>query len=279
LIALKKAGVSDAVMEAMTEAEAPAPAATTGNVGVQAQPTSPLTGVDAPSGMGVNQEIVTYDGSTFRITSVNGIPPNVVETKPNGQVITSVLMTDVRVISVPNNKDPSYADRVNAVLRIHAESHGPTSSPAASPGNPGASSPVPGTTSGLLPAGSSGPTASPARFDDANHTIRVVRPEGVMVTFVENDVDIAGIQSQSYILQHQKDAAGRFLEHSIAHPNAAGGSLSGGGEEFLRERGGIVYDSGIKTEQEMQVSHQVLLAKQLSQVVVDAVAPAPDCWL
>jgi len=82
-----------------------------------------------------------------------------------------------------------------------------------------------------------------------------------MVTFVENDVDIAGIQRQSYILQHQKGAAGRFLEHSIAHPNAAGGSLSGGGEEFLRERGGIVYDSGIKTEQEMQVSHQVLLAK------------------
>src|SRR5215469_18229578 len=54
--------------------------------------------------------------------------------------------------------------------------------------------------------------------------------------------------------------------------DASGGSLSGGGEEFLREGGGINYDSGMGTNPDMQVNSPVLTAKQLSKIAVDAVA-------
>jgi hypothetical protein len=48
--------------------------------------------------------------------------------------------------------------------------------------------------------------------------------------------------------------------------------LSGGGEEFLREGGGIIDDAGMGTNQDMQVNSPVLTAKQLSKIAVDAVA-------
>ena len=38
------------------------------------------------------------------------------------------------------------------------------------------------------------------------------------------------------------------------------------------EGGGIIYDSGIGTNQDMQVNSPVLTAKQLAKVAVDAVA-------
>ena len=55
-------------------------------------------------------------------------------------------------------------------------------------------------------------------------------------------------------------------------PDSSGGSLSGGGEEFLLEGGGIIYDSGMGTNQDMQVNSPVHTAKQLSKIAVDAVA-------
>ena len=48
--------------------------------------------------------------------------------------------------------------------------------------------------------------------------------------------------------------------------------MSGGGVEFLREGGGIIYDSGMGTNSDMQVNSPVLTAKQLSQIAVAAVA-------
>ena len=48
--------------------------------------------------------------------------------------------------------------------------------------------------------------------------------------------------------------------------------MSGGGEEFLKEGGGIIYDSGMGTASDMQTNSPVLKAKQLSQIAVDAVA-------
>ena len=83
---------------------------------------------------------------------------------------------------------------------------------------------------------------------------------------------IAGFRKLNYIVRHQKGTATRFLERSLAHSDSSGGSLSGGGEEFLREGGGIIYDSGMGTNQDMQVNSPVLTAKQLSKIAVDAVA-------
>ncbi len=62
-----------------------------------------------------------------------------------------------------------------------------------------------------------------------------------------------------------------MLEASILHPGRAGGSVSGGGIEFLREGGGLIYDSGMGGVN-LQENHQVLTAKQLSKIAVDAVA-------
>ena len=121
------------------------------------------------------------------------------------------------------------------------------------------------------PAGQSAGQPEAISFDDANHTITVPRPEGVTVTFVGQDVKITGFQRGNYVLRHQKGGAGRMLEGSILHPNRAGGSISGGGIEFLREGGGIIYDSGMGGVN-LQENRQVLTAKQLSKVAVDAVA-------
>jgi hypothetical protein len=109
-------------------------------------------------------------------------------------------------------------------------------------------------------------------FDEATHTITVPRPDGVTVTFVGQDVKMAGFRKLNYVVRHQKGSAGRFLERTLGHPDAEGASLSGGGLEFLREGGGLIYDSGMGTNRDLQVNSPVLTAKLLSQIAVDAVA-------
>lgn len=63
----------------------------------------------------------------------------------------------------------------------------------------------------------------------------------------------------------------RTLERSFDKTHAAGGSAFGGGVEFLREGGGLIYDSGMGSYN-LQENPQILKAKQLSQMAVDAVA-------
>jgi hypothetical protein len=92
-----------------------------------------------------------------------------------------------------------------------------------------------------------------------------------VVTFAGEDVKIARFHKVNYVVRHQKGNVGRFLESNVVHANRVGSSLSGGGEEFLLDGGGLIYDSGMGGVN-VQESHQVLLAKQLSQIAVDAVA-------
>jgi hypothetical protein len=157
---------------------------------------------------------------------------------------------------------------------FNARSHGASSSPAvaasATPSAPESSPTSPTATSPSAIVSASPTPAASIRFDDASHTITVPRPDGVTVTFVGNDVKIAGFRRQTYIVRHQKGSAGRFLEGNVGS-SRAGGSISGGGEEFLIEGGGIVYDSGMGGYN-LQESPQVLLAKQLSTIAVAAVA-------
>jgi hypothetical protein len=130
---------------------------------------------------------------------------------------------------------------------------------------------MPGAAS-ISDSGSTNAASAPAiDFDEATHSITVPRPNGVVVTFVGEDVKIGGMRGGGFILRHQKGTTGRFLESTVLHPNRAGGSISGGGEEFLREGGGIIYDSGMGGVN-LQENRQILQAKQLSQVAVDAVA-------
>ena len=227
---------------------------------------------------------VKWDDYTFKY-SRTGTSAQVFE---GGKVVGTILTMngDQRVIPLPGpdaeKLTKSFEDYKAFAARSHAGSSSAATPAAAAPAaaaapTPAAATPAaqPGspteTASASLPANGASSTASAIHFDDAAHTITVPRPDGVTVTFVANDVKIAGFRRQNYVLRRQKGSAGRFLERNFDHPNSTGGSLSGGGVEFLRDGGGIIYDSGMGGYN-AQESPQMLLAKQLSQVAVDAVA-------
>ncbi len=192
-----------------------------------------------------------------------------------GKVVGTILTMngDQRVIPLPGPDSEKLMRSFDDYKAFQARSHAGSSSAVATTAPSPSAQPIapPATASNAAPANASETTAPAIHFDDAAHSITVPRPDGVTVTFVGNDVKIAGFRRGNYIVRHQKGSAGRFLERSVDKPNSVGGSLSGGGEEFLRDGGGIIYDSGMGGYN-LQENPQVLLAKQLSQVAVDAVA-------
>jgi hypothetical protein len=117
---------------------------------------------------------------------------------------------------------------------------------------------TPATTGTLTSPSGPGETGTTAiLFDDVAKTITVPRPDGVTVTFVGDDVKIAGWHGAALTVRRQKGGVKRTLEVSVLHPTRNGGSLAGGGEEFLRDGGGLIYDSGMGTAGDMQESKQV----------------------
>jgi hypothetical protein len=214
---------------------------------------------------------VKWDDYTFKYNP-SGTMAQVFE---GGKIVGTILTmnSDQRVIPLPGPDSEKLMKSFDDYKAFQARSHSGSSSAAAATAPPPAGQPEPpaATASTATPPNASVTTSPAIHFDDATHTITVPRPDGVTVTFVGDDVKIASFRRANYVVRHQKGSAGRFLEHSVGHSNSAGGSLSGGGEEFLREGGGIIYDSGMGGYN-LQESPQVLLAKQLSQVAVDAVA-------
>ena len=224
---------------------------------------------------------VKWDTYTYKF-SLTGTMAQVFE---NGKVVGSILTMngDQRILPLPGTDSEKITKSFEDYKAFYARSHSvdtagtsasstaaPVSQPPASDATPTATLPARPTSS--YTADPSPTPASAIRFDDATKSIIVPRPDGITVTFVGEDVKIANFRRLNYIVRHQKGSAGRFLEHSLAHSDNAGGSLSGGGEEFLREGGGIIYDSGMGTNQDMQVNSPVLTAKQLSKIAVEAVA-------
>jgi hypothetical protein len=213
---------------------------------------------------------VKWDDYTFKYNQMG----TMAQVFQGGKVVGTILTMngDQRVVPLPGTDSEKLTKSFEDYKAFAARSHSGSSS--AAPATAAASSSAPPaaaseTASAAAPARSA--TASAIHFDDAAKTITVPRPDGVTVTFVAEDVKIVGFRRGNYVLRHQKGSAGRFLERSIDKPNAVGGSVSGGGVEFLREGGGIIYDSGVGGYN-LQENPQVLLAKKLSQVAVDAVA-------
>src|SRR5271165_1259159 len=216
---------------------------------------------------------VKWDDYTFKFNQT-GTMAQVFE---GGKVVGTILTMngEQQVVPIPGSDADKLKKSFEDYKAFTARSHSGSGSAAVaattpSPGQQPAL--LPGTTPTAAPGNASGTTAAEIHFDDATHTITVPRPDGVMVTFVGEDVKIAHFRKLNYILRHQKGSSGRFLEHTLGHSDNVGGSLSGGGVEFLHEGGGIIYDSGMGTNRDMQVNSPVLTAKQLSQVAVDAVA-------
>jgi hypothetical protein len=256
--------------------------------GTPAAPTIPGVTMNGPF------EYEAAPGSKFTIAMMNGQPGMIIEEVAGQRIQSMVANGRAEVITIQQNGAVLYVKgqqgkealvnaasaRANGALAFAAATSPgaaappPTAGAAPPPGFPPAA-PLAATSPSVPPAAApadGSTTAGVIRFDDAAHTITVPRPDGVTVTFVGEDVKIAGFQRLGYIVRHQKGSTGRFFERTLAHSNAAGGSLSGGGEEFLKEGGGIIYDSGMGTNSDMQTNSPVLKAKQLSQIAVDAVA-------
>jgi hypothetical protein len=231
---------------------------------------SAASSVVLPPRPGVGE--VKWDDYTFKYNP----PGTMAQVFEGGKVVGTILTMngDQRVIPLPGPDSEKLMKSFDDYKAFQARSHsGGSSAAAATPPPSPTTQPTtpPATGSTVAPANASETTTPTVHFDDAAHTITVPRPDGVIVTFVDNDVKIAGFRRANYVVRHQKGSAGRFLEGSVEHSSRAGGSLSGGGEEFLREGGGIIYDSGMGGYN-LQENPQVLLAKQLSQVAMDAVA-------
>ena len=238
-------------------------ATATANTSAPAPPLPPMPRAD-----------VKWDTYTYKF-SLTGTMAQVFE---NGKVVGTILTMngDQKILPLPGTDTEKMTRSFEDYKAFYARSHSaeaaavPTAQPSAPAVTP--TTTLPGRTAASFSADPSPTPASAIRFDDAAHSIVVPRPDGITVTFVGEDVKIAGFRKLNYIVRHQKGTASRFLEHTLAHSDSSGGSLSGGGEEFLLEGGGIIYDSGMGTNQDMQVNSPVLTAKQLSKIAVDAVA-------
>jgi len=224
--------------------------------------------------------VVKWDNYTYKFDQ-SGMMAQVFE---GGKLVGTILNMNgqQRMIPIPGTDATKMAKSFEDYQAFSARSHGggesaTVATPPPSPVATNATPPAAPAYTPSAPRGSYQVIASPTpvadiRIDEATHTITVPRPDGITVTFAGEDVKIAGFRRLNYVVRHQKGSTGRFLERSIGHSNAAGGSLSGGGEEFLLDGGGLIYDSGMGTNADMQVNSPVLTAKQLSQIAVAAVA-------
>jgi len=198
---------------------------------------------------------VQWDDYTFRI--VNDTSVQVLQ---QGAVVGSIVTSggEEHVSAVAGQDADKIKKSYDDYRAFAARSHGAVGAIAAG-GNNAASN-----------AGSAA-----VQFDAATGTVVVPQADGTTVTFAGNDIKISGARpGMGYLLRYQKGSFGRMLEsHSIGHNWNSGGSISGGGVEFLHESGGLIYDSGMGAGSlTFQENPQVLRAKQLAKVAVDAVA-------
>ncbi|PWT84924.1 MAG: hypothetical protein C5B58_03930 [Acidobacteria bacterium] len=144
----------------------------------------------------------------------------------------------------------------------------PASSPASATTQP--TSYAPGSSAVPPLAAPSGP--SKIAFDDPNQPT-VARVDGITVSFQGEQIKIAGYGTQNYVVRHEKANPGRFLRSSVGGGNGtrAMGSLSGAGEQFLVDGGGLLFDSGMGVVVGMENDKQLLIPKRLSMIIVSAV--------
>ena len=128
-------------------------------------------------------------------------------------------------------------------------------------------------TAGAEPASlgfSNGGQADPAGIKFAGNTVTVPRTDGMTVIFAGDDVTISRGAAPMYVLRRKKASVGRTFEQALEHSNATGGGIAGGGVEFLRAGGGLIYDSGMGGYN-VQESPGVRQAKQLALIAMDAI--------
>ena len=202
-----------------------------------------------------------YDGapgSKFTILMTNGKATMITEEVAGQRILSNINNGHAKVLAVEQNGTVLWSmgqkgkeglvnaasARANAALALYLANPGIASSPQSAQSNAGSNvdastaAPAPQAAPGSAPVGA----GEAIHFDEANHTITVPRPDGVVVTFVGRDVKIAGVCSLpiNYIIRYQKGSVSRFLERANGTEAPVGGTLGGGGEEFLIDGGGII---------------------------------------
>jgi hypothetical protein len=205
----------------------------------------------------------------------------------DGKVVGTILSMNGELQMMPlpgpdsDKLKKSFDDWKSYEKRAHGGSA--TSAAPAAPASPAARAAA----AGIAPATAPGSTpASPANagapapaaggtvtFDSSNQPT-VARPDGVTVAFSEQQVRIGGYNGQNYIVRHEKGNTSRLLRNAFG-PTHLGTGVAGG-EQYLVENGPMFYDSTIggvnMANAKYGMDKNLLLPKQLSQVIVDAVA-------
>lgn len=229
-------------------------------------------GASAGGAAGANaQGEVKWDDYTFKFLP-GGTMTQVFQ---GGRLAGTILIMNgqERVVAQPGTDSAklqkSYDDYVAFNARSHGEPAPAAATVAAAPGGmaPGVAAPSVTEPRSLGFANNGKADPSGIKFD--GKTVTVPRTDGMLVTFEGEDVTISDARGPVYVLRHKKGSVGRTLEQTFDHRNAVGGGIAGGGIEFLKAGGGLIYDSGMGGYN-MQESPGVRTAKQLALVAVDA---------
>jgi hypothetical protein len=151
----------------------------------------------APAAPTPNAE-VKWDDYTYKFDR-SGMMAQVFE---SGKVAGTILNMNgqLRILPLPGTDATKMTKSFEDYQAFNARSHvGSTSSVAAPPPSPATTMPAATTFTPPVPRGSFQVTSSPTpaadiRIDLATHTITVPRPDGITITFVGEDVKIAGFR-------------------------------------------------------------------------------------
>ena len=197
---------------------------------------------------------VQWDRYTFKFIA-DGVT---VQALQGGRLVGTIVQANGKenVIPIGGNDPEALRKSYDDYREFQARSHGATPASYTTGG-------------GTSPSG--GSKTIGIRFDDAAKSVTVPQPDGTDITFVGDNIKIGGrYPGTGYLLRLQKASIRRTLERALAHPNTTDGTPLGGGVEYLRESGGILYDSGMGGYN-AQEDRNTLIAKQLSQKALDAV--------
>jgi hypothetical protein len=231
--------------------------------------------VSGPAGANAQGE-VKWDDYVFKF-----IPgTNMAQVYQGGKLVGTIVMVNGRqqVIALPGTDSAklqnSYQDYQTFTARSRGDGSPATTTAATSASGaiPTASMPpaaVPGAAPNSLGFANNG-KADPTGVKFDGSTVTVPRTDGMLVTFAGEDVTIGGANGPMFVLRHKHGSVGRTFEQTLDHRNAVGGGVAGGGIEFLRAGGGLIYDSGMGGY-DIQETSGVRMAKQLAVVAVNAV--------
>jgi hypothetical protein len=230
--------------------------------------------IPGPAGANAQGE-VKWDDYVFKLLPGG----NMVQAYQGGKLVGTIITMNgqQQVIAMPGTDSAKLQKSYQDYQTFNARSHGDAApaattvaatAPNAIPAVPMAPAAVSGGEATSLGFSNDG-KADPTGIKFEGKTVTVPRTDGMVVTFVGEDVTISNARGPMYVLRHKKGSVGRTFEQALDHRNAVGGGIAGGGIEFLRAGGGLIYDSGMGGYN-VQESPGVRMAKQLALVAVDA---------